>query len=188
MGIFIVKPKNLRWLTCKFEKFSCIASREFCHSFFHSILNTFQKDRDTVASNCGHGSPTSASIPITQGACHTTAGPYPQSLDRLYFCRSVVESEESEVAQSCPTLCNPMDCSLPGSSLHGTGRCFNLWATREATRGSEDLHFNFPGDANAVIGRTRVLEQRRHWHPTPVLLPGESHWWRSLVGCSPQGR
>ena len=22
-------------------------------------------------------------------------------------------------AQSCPTLCNPMDCSLPGSSVHG---------------------------------------------------------------------
>jgi len=27
---------------------------------------------------------------------------------------------ESEVAQSCPTLSNPMDCSLPGSSIHGT--------------------------------------------------------------------
>ena len=26
---------------------------------------------------------------------------------------------ESEVAQSCPTLCNPMDCSPPGSSVHG---------------------------------------------------------------------
>ena len=26
---------------------------------------------------------------------------------------------ESEVAQSCPTLHNPMDCSLPGSSVHG---------------------------------------------------------------------
>ena len=25
----------------------------------------------------------------------------------------------SEVAQLCPTLCNPMDCSLPGSSVHG---------------------------------------------------------------------
>ena len=25
---------------------------------------------------------------------------------------------ESEVTQSCPTLCDPMDCSLPGSSLH----------------------------------------------------------------------
>ena len=28
-------------------------------------------------------------------------------------------SEWSEVAQSCPTLCDPMDCSLPGSSVHG---------------------------------------------------------------------
>ena len=27
-----------------------------------------------------------------------------------------------------------------------------------------------------------VLSQ---WHPTPVLLPGKSHGWRSLVGCSP---
>ena len=26
---------------------------------------------------------------------------------------------ESEVAQSCPTLYDPMDCSLPGSSVHG---------------------------------------------------------------------
>ena len=28
---------------------------------------------------------------------------------------------------------------------------------------------------------------RRKWHPTPVLLPGKSHGWRSLVGCSPWG-
>ena len=27
--------------------------------------------------------------------------------------------------------------------------------------------------------------QRRHWRPTPVLLPGNSHGPRSLVGCSP---
>ena len=26
---------------------------------------------------------------------------------------------EREVAQSCPTLRDPMDCSLPGSSIHG---------------------------------------------------------------------
>ena len=26
---------------------------------------------------------------------------------------------ESEVTQSCPTLSDPMDCSLPGSSVHG---------------------------------------------------------------------
>ena len=28
---------------------------------------------------------------------------------------------------------------------------------------------------------------RGQWHPTPVLLPGESHGRRSLVGCSPWG-
>ena len=27
--------------------------------------------------------------------------------------------KESEVIQSCPTLCDPMDCCLPGSSVHG---------------------------------------------------------------------
>ena len=30
--------------------------------------------------------------------------------------------------------------------------------------------------------------QRRQWHPTPILLPGKSHGWRSLVGFSPWGR
>ena len=28
---------------------------------------------------------------------------------------------------------------------------------------------------------------RRQWQPTPVLLPGKPHGWRSLVGCSPWG-
>ena len=36
----------------------------------------------------------------------------------------------------------------------------------------------------AVLG----LSWRRQWHPTPVLLPGNAHRWRSLVGCSPWGR
>ena len=31
------------------------------------------------------------------------------------------------------------------------------------------------------------LQWRRQWHPTPVLLPGKSHGWRGLVGCSPWG-
>ena len=35
----------------------------------------------------------------------------------LLQCRKV--KSESEVAQSCPTLSDPMDCSLPGSSVHG---------------------------------------------------------------------
>ena len=40
----------------------------------------------------------------------------------------------------------------------------------------------------AVIICYVVFHRRRQWHPTPVLLPGESHGWRSLVGCSPWGR
>ena len=31
------------------------------------------------------------------------------------------------------------------------------------------------------------ISWRRKWQPTPVLLPGESQGWRSLVGYSPQG-
>ena len=72
------------------------------------------------------------------------------------------EVKWSEVAQSCPTLCNPVNCSLPGSSVHRifqarvlewvvlsfsrgssqprdqtwvphiAGRRFTIWATREA--------------------------------------------------------
>ena len=36
------------------------------------------------------------------------------------------------------------------------------------------------------LRRQSYLQQSR-WHPTPVLLPGKSHGWRSLVGCSPWG-
>ena len=35
----------------------------------------------------------------------------------LLQCMKV--KSEREVTQSCPTLSNPMDCSLPGSSIHG---------------------------------------------------------------------
>ena len=34
---------------------------------------------------------------------------------------------------------------------------------------------------------TRSQRFGKQWHPTPVLLPGKSHGWRSLEGCSPQG-
>ena len=46
---------------------------------------------------------------------------------------------------------------------------------------------------NSAISSPLFLQRwtyswRRQWHPTPVLLPGKSHGWRSLVGCSPWGR
>ena len=34
---------------------------------------------------------------------------------------------------------------------------------------------------------SKHMIRRRQWHLTPVHLPGKSHGWRSLVGCSPWG-
>ena len=36
-----------------------------------------------------------------------------------FLLQGMKVKRESEVAQSCPTLSDPMDCSLPGSSIHG---------------------------------------------------------------------
>ena len=48
------------------------------------------------------------------------------------------ESEsDNEVAQSCPTLCDPMDWSLPGSSVHGIFQAGVLeWVPISFSRGS----------------------------------------------------
>ena len=37
----------------------------------------------------------------------------------LLQCMKVESESESEVAQSCLTLSDPMECSLPGSSIQG---------------------------------------------------------------------
>ena len=36
-----------------------------------------------------------------------------------FLLQGMKVKSESEVAESCPTLSDPMDCSLPGSSIHG---------------------------------------------------------------------
>ena len=44
---------------------------------------------------------------------------------------------ESEVAQSCPTLYDPMDCSPPGSAIHGILQARVLeWVAIPFSRGS----------------------------------------------------
>ena len=34
--------------------------------------------------------------------------------------------------QSCPTLCDPMDCSLPGSSVHGILQMYNMYMQKHS--------------------------------------------------------
>ena len=44
---------------------------------------------------------------------------------------------DSEVTQSCLTLCDPIDCSLPGSSVHGIFQAIVLeWVAISFSRGS----------------------------------------------------
>ena len=113
------------------------------------------------------------------------------------------------VTQSYPALCNPMEYSPPGFSVHGILQARILeWVAIPFSRGSSR-----PRDGTQVssvsctaggfftvwaIREARHTVQfhaiyavytiwRRQLHPTPVLLPGKSHGRRSLVGCSPWG-
>ena len=60
-----------------------------------------------------------------------------------FKCRVPYDSEsesESEVAQSCLTLCDPMDCSRPGSSIHGIFQARVLeWGAIFFSSGSSQL-------------------------------------------------
>ena len=62
----------------------------------------------------------------------------------LLQCMKV--KSESEVAQSCPTLSDPMNCSLPGSSIHGIfqARVLEWGATAFSIRTSTSALLTMP--------------------------------------------
>ena len=88
----------------------------------------------------------------------------------------------------CVCLC--VSCSVmsdsmrpPSFSVHGILQARILeWIAVPSSRGSSP-----PRDWTQVssLQVDSTIWPRRQWHPTPVLLPGKSHRWRSLVGCSP---
>ena len=63
----------------------------------------------------------------------------------LLQCMKV--KSESEVAQSCLTLCDPMDCSLPGSSVHGIFQARVLEWVAVALAGLKTLNDLKPGQS-----------------------------------------
>ena len=110
----------------------------------------------------------------------------------LLQCKKV--KSESEATQSCPSLRDPMDCSLPGYSIHEIFQprvlewgaitfSNNIMSESQINSYLQPLALCFWLTLQSAMG----LARRRQWQPTPVLLPGKSHGWRSLVGCSPWG-
>ena len=55
-----------------------------------------------------------------------------------FLLQCMTMKSESEVAQLCPTLSDPMDCSLPGSSIHG------IFQAKELERGAITFSNNVP--------------------------------------------
>ena len=68
-----------------------------------------------------------------------------------------------------------------------TGTLNNILGTRKSS-GSNSPHFCLlepPNFLPLCFLHVCSILRRRQWHPTPVLLPGKSNGWRTLVGCSP---
>ena len=110
------REKRMRWLdgiTDSMDMLLPLLSR------FSRVWLCDSKDSSPPGSPCPWDSPGKN----TGVSCHF-----------LLQCMKV--KNESEIAQSCPTLCNPMDCSLPGSSVYGISRQ-EYWS---------GLSFPYPGD------------------------------------------
>ena len=68
-----------------------------------------------------------------------------------YLLQCMKVESESEVAQLCLTLSNPMDCSLPGSSIHGIFQATVLeWGA---------IAFSLPGQAYIFIHKLLTLDR-----------------------------
>ena len=85
---------------------------------------------------------------------------------------------ESEVAQSCPTLHNPMDCSLPGSSIHGIfqARVLLEWVASAFSTIMSDA-------AAAKSHQSCPTLWMDGWQPNRLPCPWDSPGKNTGVGC-----
>ena len=110
--------------------------------------------------------------------CHSWDSPGKNSGVVCHFLLQCMKvKSESEVAQSCPTLSDPMDCSLPGSSVHGIFQARVLESvatafsvTEASTQFSEDPAVTLSVEVcPALLFSDLLLERwpgkRSHTHP-----------------------
>ena len=89
---------------------------------------------------------------------------------------------EKEMATHSSTLAWEIPWTAEPGGLQSLG-------SQKESETTEQLNNNRSGGVSSIFCSVLVISfWRRQWPPTPVLLPGKSHGWRSLVGCSPWGR
>ena len=81
------------------------------------------------------------------------------------------------VAQSCPTLCDPMDCSPPGSSVHGILQARVLeWIAIPFSSGSSQPRDQNKSPTLQVDSSPSEPPVEAHVAPGPVLNPANFPW------------
>ena len=95
--------------------------------------------------------------------------------------REQTYESESEVAQSCPTLCNPVDCSLPGSTVPGILQARILeWVSISFSRGIFPAHGSNPG-----LPHCRWILYQLSYRGSPSKMEGSSQ--SIIVLCAIRG-
>ena len=107
----------------------------------------------------------------------------------LLQCTKV--KSESEVTQSSLTLSDPMDCSLPGSSIHRVFQArvlewgaiafstFSLKWCPKWRRGNRERRECKDVYAVSILAQPRAMVQTERWqHPSKRIIPGSDHQWR----------
>ena len=103
-----------------------------------------------------------------------------------FFLQCVKVKSESEVTQLCPTLRDPMDCSPPGSSVHGIVQARVLeWV---AISFSSFLIASWPKTFGKLLKdlkiKSKSLTRWPIWHDIRALLPVQPLWPASLPSPS----
>ena len=91
------------------------------------------------------------------------------------------------IAQLCLTLCDPMDCSLPGSSVHGILQARILeWVTISSSRGSSQPRDQTLVTCGSCVGR-RILYHCATWEAPEETGMRTNRKLRALVVIHPVG-
>ena len=110
----------------------------------------------------------------------------PKTEDDRKLLYTLKNSVRAEWLQSCPTLCNPLDCSPSGSSIHGTLQARIVeWTVMPSSRGSSQLRDRTsPAPAGGFFTTSTTQEA----HLKPGLGPNGSSPLPSPPGTTTQAQ